>query len=609
MSTGQLLALDLLVGVVGTGAWLGAGAAVLAGRTRVAVGLFLAALVATLARVASVVALAGAGWWFVQEKVLLGVPLLGVALLATAAGIRLVRRGAAGPGTALAFLSSGYASAAGLVVTVLIGYPATTAVVLVTYALIGAAVLVTWQVLGRRVPRPATAVVVAFGLVGAGLAVLPAESPGMAHDGVSVAALRGPVTPASGAAVRRFTLTARTGEIALASGRRVAAWTFNGQLPGPPITVTQGDLVDVRLHNADITAGVTLHWHGYDVPAAEDGVPGVTQEAVRPGHDFRYRFRADQTGTYWYHTHSVSHQGVRMGLYGALVVKPRKPLRGLDLTVPVHTVGDALVFGRADRVDRHRVAPGTPVRLRLVNTDSTPHRFTLAGTAYRLVAADGTDLHGPALLRRTGLSLAAGGRYDLAFRMPSSEVALLADDDRASGLRLTPSGAPTPKPPDTTGWPELDLTRYGTPAGTPIGSHFDRDFTLVLDRGLAMVDGWPAYAQTVNGRAFPYVPDEVVDEGDVVSLTVVNRSRETHPWHLHGHRVLVISRDGRRPTGSPLWLDSVDVRPGEVWRVAFRAGNPGVWMNHCHNLDHAAAGMVLHLRYRGVVSPYHGGHE
>jgi FtsP/CotA-like multicopper oxidase with cupredoxin domain len=615
MSTGQLLAVDLLVGVVGTGAWLGAGATVLAGRTRVAAGLFLTALVATLARIASVVALAGAGWWFVQEKVLLGVPLLGVALLAAWAGLRMLRRGAPGAGTALSLLSAGYASAAGLVVTVLFGYPATAAVVLVTFALVGVAVLVTWRVLGHRVPRLATAGVAALGLVGAGLAAVPASAPadmtGMDHHGVSVATLRGPATPAPGGAVRRFTLTARTGDVRLASGRRVAAWTFNGQLPGPPITVTQGDLVDVRLRNADITVGVTLHWHGYDVPAAEDGAPGVTQRAVSPGHGFRYRFRADQVGTYWYHTHSMSAQGVRMGLYGALVVKPRSSAAGgLDLTVPVHTVDDAVVFGRADRLDRRRVAPGTPVRLRLVNTDSTPHRFTLAGTAYRLVAVDGTDLHGPTPLTRTGLVLAAGGRYDLAFRMPSRGVALLADDDGATGLRLVPPGvSATPKPPDTAGWPELDLTRYGTPTRTPLGGHVDRDFTLVLDRGLAMVDGRPGYAQTVNGRAHPSIPDQVVREGDLVRLTIVNRSRETHPWHLHGHRVLVLSRDGRTPTGSPLWLDSVDVRPGEVWRVAFRADNPGVWMNHCHNLDHATAGMVLHLRYEGVTSPYHGGRE
>jgi FtsP/CotA-like multicopper oxidase with cupredoxin domain len=114
--------------------------------------------------------------------------------------------------------------------------------------------------------------------------------------------------------------------------------------------------------------------------------------------------------------------------------------------------------------------------------------------------------------------------------------------------------------------------------------------------------GRPRYAYTVNGRAFPSIPTEVVARGDLVRLTVVNRSRDTHPWHLHGHRVLVLARDGRTPTGSPLWLDTFDVRPGEVWDVAFRATNPGLWMNHCHNLSHADQGMMLHLAYEGGVT-------
>jgi FtsP/CotA-like multicopper oxidase with cupredoxin domain len=42
--------------------------------------------------------------------------------------------------------------------------------------------------------------------------------------------------------------------------------------------------------------------------------------------------------------------------------------------------------------------------------------------------------------------------------------------------------------------------------------------------------------------------------------------------------------------------------------VAFRADNPGIWMDHCHNLNHAAAGMLMHLAYRGVTSPFHVGH-
>nr|WP_256840499.1 multicopper oxidase domain-containing protein [Ornithinimicrobium sp. HY1745] len=122
--------------------------------------------------------------------------------------------------------------------------------------------------------------------------------------------------------------------------------------------------------------------------------------------------------------------------------------------------------------------------------------------------------------------------------------------------------------------------------------------------GLAMVDGTPTYAQTVNGRGHPSIPDQLVAEGDVVRFTVVNRSLETHPWHLHGHPVLIVSRDGTPASGSPLWVDTVDVRPGEVWEVAFRATNPGIWMNHCHNLPHAHEGMMLRLAYDGVHSPF-----
>jgi FtsP/CotA-like multicopper oxidase with cupredoxin domain len=636
MTTAILVVLDLVAGALVTAAWLGAGVTAAARRPWPALALCAVAVLATLARVGLVVALAGSGWWFVQEKVTLALPLLGAASLTAAllAGPRLVR--AAGPRPAgvadagrregpagsltvvvVPLLVAGYAAAAGLLVTILVGYPATWSVALVTVALVGVAALLTWRVAVPTGPVPGmragVAAMLAVGLVGVGLGVRSGDAgdaggaaTGGHHVGhtVAPATLRGPVTPPENGTVRRFTLTARTATVTLSSGRKVAAWTFDGQVPGPPITATEGDLVEVRLRNANIRAGVTLHWHGYDVPAGEDGVPGLTQDAVLPGQEFVYRFVADQVGTYWYHTHEVSDRGVRMGLYGTLVVTPRgAPAPGLDMTVPVHTLAGTTVLGNHDGPVNQRVAPGTPVRLRLVNTDNTPHWFTLAGTPYRLVAADGNELSGSGDLTRVGLRLPAGGRYDLAYRAPDHPVTLLVDNDRAGGLRLAPEsdGGPAPAE-DTAGWLELDLTRYGTPATTPFDVHsrFDRHFTLVLDRGLAVSGGRPRYAYTVNGRAFPSIPTEVVRQGDLVRMTVVNRSRDTHPWHLHGHRVLVLARDGRAPTGSPLWLDTYDVRPGEVWEVAFRATNPGVWMNHCHNLSHADEGMMLHLAYEGV---------
>ncbi|MFB9681981.1 multicopper oxidase domain-containing protein [Streptosporangium vulgare] len=85
------------------------------------------------------------------------------------------------------------------------------------------------------------------------------------------------------------------------------------------------------------------------------------------------------------------------------------------------------------------------------------------------------------------------------------------------------------------------------------------------------------------------------------------RVNQTDSTELGVHQSLQQSRRGS-PSGSPLWLDTFDVRPGEVREMAFRAANPGVWMNHCHNLAHADQGTAPHLRYEGVTSPFHGGH-
>ncbi|MGZ5389523.1 MAG: multicopper oxidase domain-containing protein [Aeromicrobium sp.] len=109
---------------------------------------------------------------------------------------------------------------------------------------------------------------------------------------------------------------------------------------------------------------------------------------------------------------------------------------------------------------------------------------------------------------------------------------------------------------------------------------------------------------TINGHLFPDVPMFMVDEGDVVRIKISNHSGDVHPMHLHGHHVVVLSRNGKPATGSPWWTDSLNVAGGETFEVAFLADNPGVWMDHCHNLPHAAQGLVSHLMYSNVTTPY-----
>jgi FtsP/CotA-like multicopper oxidase with cupredoxin domain len=425
------------------------------------------------------------------------------------------------------------------------------------------------------------------------------------HPHTSVDKLKG---PQQGRPDFRITLVARKAEVALASGSTIEAWTFNGQIPGPEIRVRQGDLVEATLVNEDIDEGVTVHWHGVDVPNAEDGVAGVTQNAVKPGERYVYRFRAEQLGTFWYHSHQVSSTQVRRGLYGAFVIEPRnKARRVLDLAVVAHDFSGRTALGKNDRVQRRAVAPGTRVRLRLVNTNSAPERFSLTGTPFRVVAIDGTEVNGPTPIERETLLLGGGARYDVEFVQPRYSVRLGVD---GSPTALMLGRDPQIRIEGALG-EDFDPIGYGRPRATLLGTtdRFDRTFVLDIGKRIGFMQGRPGYHWSINGKLFPETPMYMVRRGDLVKMRIVNNTDVVHPMHLHGHHVLVLSRDGKPSTGSPWWVDTLNVQGDEEYEVAFRADNPGIWMDHCHNLPHARDGMTMHVAYEGVTTPFRLGDD
>jgi FtsP/CotA-like multicopper oxidase with cupredoxin domain len=418
--------------------------------------------------------------------------------------------------------------------------------------------------------------------------------------GTSVAELREPSREAPDA---RFELTARAADIQLSTGHVVHALTFNGTSPGPELRVHQGDLVEVRLRNDDVDQGVTIHWHGVDVPNAEDGVAGVTQNAVLPGQRFTYRFRADQVGTFWYHSHQVSSTAVRRGLFGVIVIEPRERLPGADVVVAAHTYDGIPTLNGEGRGGRLKVSAGTPVRVRLVNTDSFEHTLTISGARFRVLAIDGTDLVGSTDLENVAVPLAAGGRIDIGYTQPRGRVRVGVQGTETA-VGLGPAG--TPMPPEATATEEFDPLTYGARAPTPfhLKGRYDRRFEMTISRKIGFFDGKPGRQWAINGGIYPDVPMFVVETGERVEVTIRNKTDKVHPMHLHGHHVLVLSRDGQPSTGSPWWSDTLDVLPGESYVVAFEADNPGIWMDHCHNLSHAAAGLTMHLAYAGVTTPF-----
>ncbi len=399
----------------------------------------------------------------------------------------------------------------------------------------------------------------------------------------------------------RVELTARATTLTNEAGASFSGFTLNGVSPGPEIRVRQGDLVEVALTNADIEDGTTLHWHGVDVPGAMDGVAGVTQDAVMPGETFTYRFIAQDAGTYWYHAHQVSHAQVVGGLLGALIVEPAGESPD-DAVMLLHTYpgGSRTIGGRSGET-RRDAAPGTSVRVRAINTDDGTAFLWVPGTTTRVLAVDGTDLNEPGEIVDRRIRVAAGGRVDLEVAVPKDGAVRV--QTQGASLVLGPDGATAPESPAPA--EELDLLGYGTPAPTVLDGHApDKSFDYVIGQRPGFLDGRPGYWWTVNGRMGRHVPAFAVREGDVVAVTIRNRSTEVHPMHLHGHHLLVLARDGVASAGGPWWTDSLDVEPGQSYDVVFLADNPGVWMDHCHNLPHAVEGLMTHVVYEGVTTPY-----
>jgi len=105
------------------------------------------------------------------------------------------------------------------------------------------------------------------------------------------------------------------------AGRTFVMYGFNGQYPGPLISVDQGTTIHVDFHNL-IDQPTTVHWHGVRLDNRFDGVPHMTQEPVEPGGRFVYTVHFRDAGIYWYHPHHREDIQQELGLYGNMLVAP-----------------------------------------------------------------------------------------------------------------------------------------------------------------------------------------------------------------------------------------------------------------------------------------------
>ena len=425
-----------------------------------------------------------------------------------------------------------------------------------------------------------------------------------------------------------------------------------GSYLGPIIRACRGEKFRVRFTNR-IPQSSIIHWHGLHVPEKADGHPRFV---IGPGETYVYESQVDnRAGTYWYHPHPHGNTGpqVYQGMAGLFLISDddEQPLglpsgtQDVPLVIQDRTFDSSgqLIYLPGGMMDRMRgflgdqilvngrpnfdLSVGTrPYRLRLLN-GSNSRIYKLAwsdGSPMTVIGTDGGLLEKP--VQRQYITLAPAQRIDLwvdfskyptgtKLRLQSLEFSAGASTGgMMGGANYLPNGArfdvltvsvdrkerggeTLPSKLSTFTLPRMN---EAINAGNP------KRFVLEMERG-----GW-----TINGRVFEMTAvakDERVKLNTTEAWVFENRiggmgmgggMSLPHPMHVHQLQYRIVERrvssrgindwktlsDGLIDEG---WHDTVLVMPGEKVKILMKFEDyPGLFLYHCHNLEHEDMGMM-----------------
>ncbi len=416
------------------------------------------------------------------------------------------------------------------------------------------------------------------------------------------------ITPSG--VVREINMVASESEIEIFDGYKTKVWAYNGQVPGPEIRIKLGDTLKINFQNK-LPQETTIHFHGVRVPNAMDGVPGVTQDPIKPGESFVYEFTPKDAGTFWFHPHIRSSEQIERGLYGILVVEEKEDLFDVDKTLVIddwRLDKNKQIFSRFDtpmdimhdgrwgnvitvngKLDASIIAqPGSVVRLRLINTSNARiYRPKIKGVDAKVIAIDGMNVKESFAFGE--LDLAPGNRIDIAFKIPENQKEDIFIYDVFANARNDLFTIKVSGPVKTDSRLQYKLNKDIPDWSNAYKLSVDKVYELDLRRkpGGSMMDlEW-----TINGKAYPEYTPFTFEYAKMNVFQFVNKTSRFHPMHLHGQFFKVISRNGK-PVTYPYFQDTVLVYPGETVTLATVPLDKGKWVNHCHILEHAEAGMM-----------------
>ena len=402
----------------------------------------------------------------------------------------------------------------------------------------------------------------------------------------------------------------------IAPGKKIKAWGFNNQVPGPVIKANKGDTVIVKIKNS-LTEPTTIHWHGIRLPAPMDGTDAV-QKPIGPGEEFEYRFIVPDAGTFWYHSHTNETVQMERGMYGALIVKDEndpvtddekvlviddmKLTSNYEFTKPMGSIprlrerhdgregSTLLINGKENPVIN--INAGQIERWRLVNASSARYfLFHLQGKSFQLIGTDGGLMEAPQTI--TKILITPGERIDIAVgNFEKGETYLIESLPYNRRISIKPKL-------HTFASVQVGETR---PSVAPIPTHLREIKPLApqnaeVTRKIKFSVG-PSFK---NGLNFlinndMHLNDKPVKVDELQIWELANTSLMDHPFHLHGFFFQVIEVNGKAPEYIS-WKDTINLPPRSKTKIAWMPDDrPGTWMYHCHILEHHEAGMMAHFK-------------
>ncbi len=380
----------------------------------------------------------------------------------------------------------------------------------------------------------------------------------------------------------------------------------NNYLAGMPIILDKGKEATIKVSNKSSTT-TNVHWHGLSIPNNQDG-PDIT---LNNKGEKTFKITPKESGTFWVHSHyrPVETQ-VTKGMYAPIIIRTETDKK-YDLdevmmlgdiqesneqnsTMAGMNMDDMDMSGSAsitDTINGKKIALNLKIeggqigKLRFINASANNFKTIKFPFKVRVIAKDGYNLE--QAYETQNFNIAPGQRLDVEVVLTGKESKTYTIKDGNAKVKLIYKGNDKSKAISPFIPLKADnLEKYVSDKAP--------DISMKLTEEMEMNGSEMKMREMINGEVFPNTETFNVKVGQVYKVQFENADKMagmSHPMHIHGAHFQIISKNGH-PTNDTTWYDTYPMDQGIKTDIAIKFDEPGVWMVHCHILNHEDNGMM-----------------